>query len=285
MNFSRESLIAFQQTVLEGSFSAAARRLNKSQSTISTAIANLEIDLGVELFLRHGRHTTLTLAGERLVPYIEAIMRASDMLDDASARLSDTAEPRLTMVITDTWHLDDYESVLEKFSETFPLVELEVMLAENEDVVQLVQSGRAHVGIVAAQPRYPLEVRSRRLPFKSEMAVYVSQDHPLANSRVVTHAELNEFRQLYLQPASNKGQPTSMARRWSSSSLLILLDLAEKGFGWSILPRRLVNQSASGVLKELIVPDWPQIIDIDVISSGERLPGPAGGWMIDQLAV
>ena len=42
------------------------------------------------------------------------------------------------MVITDTWHLDDYENVLEKFSETFPLVELEVMLAENEDVVQLV---------------------------------------------------------------------------------------------------------------------------------------------------
>jgi len=189
------------------------------------------------------------------------------------------------MVITDTWHLDDYENVLEKFSETFPLVELEVMLAENEDVVQLVQSGRAHVGIVAAQPRYPLEVRSRRLPFKSEMAVYASQDHPLANSRLVTHAELNEFRQLYLQPASNEGQPTSMARRWSSSSLLILLDLAEKGFGWSILPRRLVNQSGTGVLKELIVPDWPQIIDIDVISSGERLPGPAGGWMIDQLAV
>ncbi|MCS6036963.1 LysR family transcriptional regulator [Klebsiella pneumoniae subsp. pneumoniae] len=48
-----------------GSFSAAARRLRKSQSTISTAIANLEADLGVTLFDRATRQPTLTPQGSR----------------------------------------------------------------------------------------------------------------------------------------------------------------------------------------------------------------------------
>ncbi|HCU2193477.1 TPA: LysR family transcriptional regulator, partial [Klebsiella variicola] len=52
MRYSPEALTAFVEAVDCGSFSAAARRLRKSQSTISTAIANLEADLGVTLFDR-----------------------------------------------------------------------------------------------------------------------------------------------------------------------------------------------------------------------------------------
>ena len=52
MRYSPEALTAFVESVACGSFSAAARRLRKSQSTISTAIANLEADLGVTLFDR-----------------------------------------------------------------------------------------------------------------------------------------------------------------------------------------------------------------------------------------
>ncbi|NVL29209.1 LysR family transcriptional regulator, partial [Pseudomonas syringae pv. actinidiae] len=52
MSYSPEALEAFVQIAALGSFSAAARRLGKSQSTISEAISRLEIDLGLELFDR-----------------------------------------------------------------------------------------------------------------------------------------------------------------------------------------------------------------------------------------
>lgn len=55
-----KALLAAAET---GSFSAAARRLGKAQSVVSTAIANLEIDLGLELFDRSGRYPVLTEAG------------------------------------------------------------------------------------------------------------------------------------------------------------------------------------------------------------------------------
>lgn len=66
MRYSPEALNAFVETVSAGSFSAAARRLHKSQSTVSTAIANLEDDLGVTLFDRSARHPVLTEQGQRV---------------------------------------------------------------------------------------------------------------------------------------------------------------------------------------------------------------------------
>ena len=57
-----------------GSFSAAARRMGKAQSAISTAIANLEIDAGVELFDRQGRSPVLTEEGKTLLPHAKGIL-------------------------------------------------------------------------------------------------------------------------------------------------------------------------------------------------------------------
>lgn len=56
MRYSPEALVAFVEAASLGSFSAAARKLRKSQSTISIAIANFEADVGCPLFDRGGRH-------------------------------------------------------------------------------------------------------------------------------------------------------------------------------------------------------------------------------------
>ena len=47
---SQEVLQAFVQAATQGSFSAAARKLGRSQSTVSAAVASLEIDLDLILF-------------------------------------------------------------------------------------------------------------------------------------------------------------------------------------------------------------------------------------------
>ncbi|STW27446.1 DNA binding protein HpkR [Klebsiella michiganensis] len=86
MRYSPEALTAFVESVACGSFSAAARRLRKSQSTISTAIANLEADLGVTLFDRTSRQPTLTPQGEQVLSYVKAILAASDRLDELPFR-------------------------------------------------------------------------------------------------------------------------------------------------------------------------------------------------------
>ena len=95
MRYSPEALTAFVETVSTGSFSAAARRLRKSQSTVSTAIANLEADLGVTLFDRSSRHPVLTPEGERAL-LVQPIAGGEDRLHIAERPFAFRREYRMT---------------------------------------------------------------------------------------------------------------------------------------------------------------------------------------------
>ncbi|MEL4888024.1 LysR family transcriptional regulator [Pectobacterium betavasculorum] len=283
MRYSPESLLAFITTVDAGSFSAAARRLHKSQSTISAAIANLEADLGLTLFDRSGHQPVLTLAGRKVLSHVQAILSASEELDELAIRLANHIEPRLTFVLSDIWQATHYEPVLQRFSHHFPDIEFECLVAEGDDVIDLLQAERAHVGILRAQTDYPPDIAAARLQVKTEMAVFVSVVHPLATEKTVTRSQLATVRQLYLNTykRSDRLQPEGIV--WSAPSYLMLLEMAQQGHGWSILPRWLVAQYDRQKLVELPVSGWPQWIDVDVVWSKPHPPGPAGLWMIDNL--
>lgn len=283
MKYSPESLDAFVQTVASGSFSAAARALAKSQSTISSAVANLEDDLGFALFDRSGRQPVLTAQGQRALAQVQQILAASQRLDELAVRLSQGVEPRLSLAISDFWQADHHENLLTRFEARYPDIEFECMIAEDEDVLDLLQAGRVHLGVVRAQPRLPPDLAVARLQVEAQMAIFLHQDHPLAARSQVSEAQLGELRQLRLNTWVETRQPLPAGRTWSAPTYLLLLEMAEQGFGWSVLPRWLVQQFGHQVLRELPVPGWPQHIAVDVIWSRRNPPGPAGRWMIDQL--
>ncbi|MBS0899544.1 LysR family transcriptional regulator [Pantoea dispersa] len=283
MKYSPESLEAFVQTVASGSFSAAARALAKSQSTISSAVANLEDDLGFALFDRSGRQPVLTAQGQRALAQVQQILAASQRLDELAVRLSQGVEPRLSLAISDFWQADHHENLLTRFEARYPDIEFECMIAEDEDVLDLLQAGRVHLGVVRAQPRLPPDLAVARLQVEAQMAIFLHQDHPLAVRSQVSEAQLGELRQLRLNTWVETRQPLPAGRTWSAPTYLLLLEMAEQGFGWSVLPRWLVQQFGHQVLRELPVPGWPQHIAVDVIWSRRNPPGPAGRWMIDQL--
>ncbi|MGD9423935.1 LysR family transcriptional regulator [Pantoea sp. NSTU24] len=283
MRYSPESLEAFMQTVASGSFSAAARALGKSQSTISAAVASLEDDLGFALFDRAGRQPVLTEQGRRVVPQIQQILSASERLDALAIRLSQGVEPRLSFAMSDFWQTDHHEQLLRQFDRRYPEIELEVMIAEDGDVLDLLQAGRVHLGVVRAQPVLPVDIAVARLQVEAQMAVFLHRDHPLARHRTLSESELEGVRHLRLNTWVEAAEPAPTGRIWSAPTYLLLLEMAEQGFGWTILPRWLVKQFGHGVLKELPMPGWPQHIAVEVVWSRRTPPGPAGRWMIDQL--
>lgn len=283
MKYSPESLEAFVQTVASGSFSAAARALSKSQSTISNAIANLEDDLGFMLFDRSGRNPVLTEHGQRAFAQVQQILAASQRLDELAVRLSQGVEPRLSLAISDFWQADHHENLLNRFEVRYPDIDFECMIAEDADALDLIQAGRVHLGVVRAQPQLPPDLAVARLQVGAQMAIYLHQDHALSQAQQVSEGQLGELRHLRLNTWVQNRDPLPAGRVWSAPSYLLLLEMAEQGFGWSILPRWLVEQFGHQVLKELPVPGWPQHIAVDVVWSRRNPPGPAGRWMIDQL--
>lgn len=283
MRYSPESLQAFVQTVESGSFSAAARALRKSQSTISTAVANLETDLGFQLFSRDARTPVLTENGRRALAQVREILQASSQLDELAVRLAGVTEPCLSLAISDFWQADYHESLLKRLDARYPEIEFECMIAEDADVIDLLQAGRAHIGVIRVQRDYPQEIATARLQVEAQMAIYIHQDHPLAQQSTVSEAELRHVRQLCLNTWTDNDRYQAGKGIWSAPSYLLLLEMAEQGFGWTILPHWLVVQFGHQVLRQLPVSGWPQKISVDVAWSRRSPPGPAGRWMIDQL--
>lgn len=83
-------LECFVRAAETGSFSAVARSLHTSQSTVSKNIAQLEVTLGVRLLLRSTRKMALTPEGER---YYRECRRILEAMAEADATARGQASP------------------------------------------------------------------------------------------------------------------------------------------------------------------------------------------------
>ena len=283
MKHSPDAYIAFVQAATLGSFSAAARKLGKSQSTISAAIANLETDLGLALFDRSHREPRLTEAGAAMLGRAQELLAAADRLELAAGQLAAGLEPRLTLVISDTYQSDRYETTLIALEQRYPELEFECLIAEHGDVLALIESGRAQLGLVAAQPGYAADIGFATIPELSEIGLFVARGHPLTQVPALGCEQLQQTRELRLETYLLPEQRRVGGRAWSASSYLLLLEMAGLGLGWAELPRWLVKRFAADSLQELSVPGWPKHIAVDAVWSRQRGLGPAGAWLLDAL--
>jgi DNA-binding transcriptional LysR family regulator len=284
MRYSHEAFQAFVEAVAHGSFSSAARSLRKSQSAISMAIANLEEDFGLILFDRTSRYPVLTPAGNKVLGQVKEVLAAADRLEELTLRLAaeTKSEDRLTIVISDVYQLNPNHQLMHRFEKCYPLIELECLDAEGNDVLSLLQSGRAHLGLLTTQVNYPQDIIVARLPERVEMALYVGRKHPLAQLKNVNETHLARYRNLYLN--THLGcEIKPHGNVWSASDYFMILEMAEEGFGWAELPRSLVKQYGRGRLVELKMKTWPRHISSDVAWSKLHPPGPAGFWLLDEL--
>ena len=71
-----EPLRSFLAIAETGSFTAAAQRVNRTQSAVSMQIKRLEEQLGALLFAREGRTVRLSPGGELLLPHARRILQA-----------------------------------------------------------------------------------------------------------------------------------------------------------------------------------------------------------------
>jgi DNA-binding transcriptional LysR family regulator len=216
---------------------------------------------------------------------VQEILAASDRLDRAASQLSGGMEPKLSVVWSDTYQSDRFEEMLLAFEQRFPDLEFECLIAEHGDLVSLVQTGRAHIGVVAAQSAYPPDVGSATIAEQSEITLFVATAHPLASLKDLTPELLANYRELRLDTYMEQGgQGLPQSRRvWSAPSYLMLMEMAVLGFGWAAIPRWMVTRFATGKLAELDARGWPRRVPVDAVWSRQRPLGRAGTWLLQEM--
>ena len=98
-NVTINQLRAFVAVCDQGSFSGAARELNRAQSAISHAIKALESAFDVQLFERNTRKATLTAAGRSLLPDARAVISRTEEMKTRAASIAEAGVPEVSIAV------------------------------------------------------------------------------------------------------------------------------------------------------------------------------------------
>ena len=93
-----EDIAVFVEIAGQGSFTAAARRLNRSPAAVTRAVADLEARLGVRLLNRTTRAVSLTDAGERFLGGARRVL--ADLTEIEQAAAGQGSAPRGELAVT-----------------------------------------------------------------------------------------------------------------------------------------------------------------------------------------
>lgn len=250
----RQHLVIIREVSRAGSVTAAADRLNLSQSAISHAIAKLEARHKVRVWRKKGRSLELTQAGDYLLRLAE---RMVPEFDHAERVLSDIARGRKgAMRIGMECHPCEQwlMRVTRPFLADWPDVDIELRSAFRFDGVAALQAREIDV-LVTPDPANLPDLQFQPV-FDYELRLVVGQNHSLAGRDHIEPADLLgedlltvpvtverlDIYTRFLIPAACR--PKS---RISVENIELMLQFVVAGRGVAVLPDWLVREVATGM--------------------------------------
>jgi DNA-binding transcriptional LysR family regulator len=255
-------LRTFVEVAETGSFSAAAERLNFTQSAVSQQIAALESDLGTSLLTR--RPVRLTEAGERLRRHAKILLVR---LEAARADVTRTSAPpgRLTLGLTPLAWSAPVAAALTRIRAEFARLATRLLVAPLDRIVTASATGALDLGLVDGftAPSDPLRLPEPGDPRSLRVAecpavVAVPSGHPLARRTSVDLADLADAYWIDAPGVTPfRRLPVDGLRaglHYDGAESTVLTGLIAAGHGLAVLPEWLLTGRADLAAVPLGVP-------------------------------
>jgi LysR family cys regulon transcriptional activator len=180
-----QQLRALRETVRRGlNLTAAAEVLFTSQPALSKQIRELEEELGVQLFVRHGkRYTQLTEAGEQILAAAERVLDETAALRKISEQFAAGHSGTLSIAATHTQARYVLPTVLARFRAEFPAMQFKLLQGNPQQVAEFVVHGDATFGL-ATETLDEHPSLDTRPAYAWRHCLIVPVGHPLADSGV-----------------------------------------------------------------------------------------------------
>ncbi|MEX0280133.1 MAG: LysR family transcriptional regulator [Arenibacterium sp.] len=281
-------LVAIDDT---GSFTAAAKRVQRAQSAVSHAIRTLEVDLDVVLFDRSTRMPKRTKTGDAIISEARMILSRVDHLKARARGMAAGMESEICLATSVIAPRDGVLELLDAFRLQFPNIGLRLFVEEIGGVPQLVLDGRADLGLLGkpslaeaiAEPLEPTAVGF------SDVIAVARPDHPLANlERNLTDADMADHRQLVpTSRALPRYQNRMVNDVWEIAELDMRHLMILRGMGWGTVPTYLVEEDlARGDLVPLEMsarPEEAMRVPLFAVHKKDAAVGPASRWLIEKM--
>lgn len=286
-----DQLRAFVTVVEEGSFSAAARKLRRVQSAVSTSMANLESHLDVALFDRTTKVPALTPRGEAVLGAARRVLLEVESLTRLAAGMKAGLEPSVSLCLDALFPLDSLLELCTSFAKQFPSVDLRIDTQLMSAVSARVKDGSATLGVVSPAGLSPGLEREPLAAIR--MVPVVGPKHPLASVRGrIGRERLAEAIQIVLSERSDEGIPDQAVlstRTWRIADLHTKHMMLRAGLGWGNLPEHLVKGDLEAGRLVAIRPrgwgDDEHTLHLSAVYRSDTTFGPAHRWLLAQLPV
>ncbi|SAK39430.1 transcriptional regulator CysB-like protein [Caballeronia temeraria] len=171
----------------------AAKALYTSQPGVSKAIIELEDELGVEIFTRHGKRVrSLTEPGRIILASVEKILQEVESLKRVGKDYAAQDQGNLVIAATHTQARYSLPSAIAEFKKRFPKVHLSILQGSPTQVAEMVIHDQADIAIATEAIANYKELVS--LPcFQWQHLAVMLPDHPLLERKTLTLDDLAQY--------------------------------------------------------------------------------------------
>ncbi|WP_375386297.1 LysR family transcriptional regulator [uncultured Microbacterium sp.] len=143
-----EQMRSFVAVAQLRSFTRAAEHLHLAQPSLSRQISTLENDLGAELFHRSRGGSTLTFAGESLLPMARRMLADADSIRRDLAEIAGLRRGRVRLGATPTLCISLVAEVLSAFRAAHPAIELQVSEHGSRRLLEELAGGELDLALI-----------------------------------------------------------------------------------------------------------------------------------------
>ncbi|WP_374565443.1 CysB family HTH-type transcriptional regulator [Ideonella sp.] len=178
-----------------------AKALFTSQPGISKAILELEEELGVDIFVRHGKRLKrVTEPGMQVLKSVDLILREVANLKRIGEEFSKQDSGRLSIATTHTQARYVLPEPVAQLRKRFPKVQVSLHQGTPDQVAQMLLSDAADIGLATESLAEYDELVT--LPcYEWQHVIVMAADHPLAHVERLTLEQLAEEPLISYQPA------------------------------------------------------------------------------------
>ncbi|MFE5672729.1 LysR family transcriptional regulator [Agromyces sp. NPDC056523] len=244
MNF--EQLRSFVEVARFGNFTRAAEELYLAQPSLSRQIAALEQSLGAELFHRARGGSTLTVAGEALLPLARRMLADAESVRRELAELAGLERGRVRLGATPTLCISLVAEVLSVFHAEHPAIELHLSEQGSRALLDELGSGELDLALITTSDGTTPE-RFTVTPLLVEELVVVSSAAaaPVTTDDSIGLADVARLPQIVFSSTYDLRGTTDAAFRAAELAPEVVLEGAEmdavlrfveRGLGVAIVP-------------------------------------------------
>lgn len=250
------ALRTFQAVVEEGGILAASRKLNTVQSNVTSRIRRLEEELGAELFFRKGRGIELAPSGRVLLDYARRMIRLEQETSAAVRQVGESIG-ELRIGAMETFAALHLPTALKAVRSEHPGVELRVYTDTSASLTDRILNHKLDCAFIAGPVVHP-ELEFEQLVVEELVQVSAADANPVLQP-LILFREGCAYRTRAIAWQRTIGH--AMADAMEFGTLEGILGCVSVGLGWTLMPRRVVEQSphAGELVTQNLPPDIAQV--------------------------